>query len=143
MNETRTESTEFEVKLSRPRPRRVLIAVVLAVLIMGTIGIAAAAIANRTAAPTGDPTAQVMPANTLAFVSLNTHAQQLPNYSVVADAWQDSKEAKQLASALQLGLAQAGLNWEEDIQPWLGDRVGMGFVDLGGVDSAAGASNTA
>ncbi len=35
-------------------------------------------------------------------------------------------------------MTQAGLNWEDDIQPWLGDRAAVGVVDLGGTDQAAG-----
>jgi hypothetical protein len=126
------ETTQFDVNLPKPRTHKVLIGVLVAVLVLGVIGVAAAAIANRTAQGQGEATAAVMPPNTMMYFSLNTQASQLPNFSAVADAWKDSKEAKMLASGLQLGLMQAGINWEDDVQPWLGERVAVGVVDLGG-----------
>jgi hypothetical protein len=128
------ETTQYDVNLPKPRPHKVLIGVLVAVLVLGVIGVAAAAIANRTAQNQGDPTARVMPADAMLYFSLNTHAEQLPNFNVIADAWKDSKEAKMLASGLELAFAQSGLNWEEDVQPWLGDRVAVGLVDLGDVN---------
>lgn len=133
MNEV-PETTQFDVNLPKPRTHKVLVGVLVAVLVLGVIGVAAAAIANRTAQSPGDATASVMPPNTMMYFSLNTHADQLPNFNVIADAWKDSKEANMLSSALQLGVTQAGLNWEEDIQPWLGGRVALGLVDLGSMD---------
>jgi hypothetical protein len=62
---------------------------------------------------------------------LNTRTDQLPNYNVIADAWQGSKEANMIASGLELAMTQAGLNWEDDILPWLGERVALGIVDMG------------
>ncbi|NTU65461.1 MAG: DUF3352 domain-containing protein, partial [Chloroflexi bacterium] len=106
------------------------------VLLVVVIGAAAAAIANRTAQGQADATTRVMPANTMFYASLNTHTDQLPNFNVIADAWKDSKEAKMLASGLELAFTQAGLSWEEDVQPWLGDRVAVGLVDLGGMEEA-------
>src|SRR5512136_1754632 len=97
MNES-PETTQFDVNLPKPRTHKVLIGVLVAVLVLGTIGVAAAAIANRTAQSQGDATAAVMPPNTMMYFSLNTHADQLPNFNAVADAWKDSKEAKMVAS---------------------------------------------
>ena len=131
------ETIQQDVNLPKPRTRKILIGVLVAVLALGIIGVAAAAIANRTAQSPGEATANVMPANTMMYVSLNTRADQLPNFNVIADAWKDSKEAKMLASGLQLGMTQAGLNWEEDVQPWLGERVALGIIDLGGPDKAS------
>jgi hypothetical protein len=130
------ETTQFDVNLPKPRPRKLLIGVLVAVLVLGIIGVAAAAIANRTAQSQGEATAAVMPPDTMMYFSLNTQASQLPNFNVIADAWKDSKEAKMLASGLELAITQAGLNWEEDVQPWLGERVAVGLVDLGGVEEA-------
>ena len=101
MNEV-PETTQLDVNLPKPRTRKVLIGVLVAVLVLGIVGVAAAAIANRTAQSPGEATANVMPANTMMYVSLNTQADQLPNFNVIADAWKDSKEAKMLASALEL-----------------------------------------
>ena len=129
-----SETTQFDVNLPKPRTPKVLIGVLVAVLVLGTIGVAAAAIANRTAQSQGDATASVMPADTMMYFSLNTQADQLPNFNVIADAWKDSKEARMLASGLVLAFTQAGLSWEEDVQPWLGERAAVGIVDLGGVD---------
>ena len=103
------ETTQFDVNLPKPRTHKVLIGVLVAVLVLGTIGVAAAAIANRTAQSQGDATASVMPADTMMYFSLNTQADQLPNFNVIADAWKDSKEARMLASGLELAFAQAGL----------------------------------
>ena len=130
------ETTQYDVNLPKPRTRKVLIGVLVAVLVLGVIGVAAAAIANRTAQGQADPTTRVMPANTMLYASLNAHTEKLPNFNVIADAWKDSKEAKMLASGLELAFTQASLNWEEDVQPWLGDRVALGLVDLGGMEEA-------
>src|SRR5512135_2252316 len=113
------ETTQYDVNLPKPRPHKVLIGVLVAVLVLGTIGIAAAAIANRAAQSQGEATVNVMPPNTMLYFSMNTHADQLPNFNAVADAWKDSKEAKMIASGLELAVTQAGLNWQDDIQPWL------------------------
>jgi hypothetical protein len=139
MNEV-PETTQYDVNLPKPRTRKVLVGVLVAVLAVVVIGAAAAAIANRTAQAQADPTARVMPANALLYASLNTHTDKLPNFNVIADAWKDSKEAKMLTSGLELAMAQAGLNWEEDVQPWLGDRVAVGLVDFGGQASNADAN---
>ena len=135
MNES-PETTQFDVNLPKPRTHKVLIGVLVAVLVLGTIGVAAAAIANRTAQSQGDATAAVMPPNTMLYFSLNTQANQLPNFNVIADAWKDSKEAKMVVSGLEVAFAQSGLNWEDDMQPWLGERIALGMVDFGGMDQA-------
>jgi hypothetical protein len=137
MNEA-PETTQFDVNLPKPRTHKVLIGVLVAVLVLGTIGIAAAAIANRTAQSQGEVTANVMPPNTMLYFSLNSQATQLPNFNVIADAWKDSKEAKMVASGLEVAFSQTGLSWVDDVQPWLGERAAVGIVDLGGVDQAAG-----
>ena len=133
MNEI-PETTQFDVNLPKPRTHKVLIGALVAVLVLGVIGVAAAAIANRTAQTTGEATVNVMPVDTMMYFSLNPHTDQLPNYKVIADAWKDSKEARQVAAGLQLAVTQAGLNWEDDIAPWLGDRAAFGLLDLGGLD---------
>jgi hypothetical protein len=137
MNEA-SETTQFDVNLPKPRTHKVLIGVLVAVLVLGTIGVAAAAIANRTAQSQGDATANVMPPNTMLYFSLNTHADQLPNFNAVADAWKDSKEAKMVASGLELAFSQTGLSWADDVQPWLGERAAVGVIDLGGMDQTQG-----
>ncbi len=137
MNET-PETTQFDVNLPKPRTHKVLIGVLIAVLVLGTIGVAAAAIANRTAQSQGDATAVVMPPNTMMYFSLNTHADQLPNFNAIANAWKDSKEAKMVASGLEVAFSQTGLNWADDVQPWLGDRAAVGVIDIGGMDKTEG-----
>src|SRR5512139_3638100 len=116
------ETTQYDVNLPKPRTRKVLAGVLAVVLVLAVIGVAAAAIANRTAQEQIEPTVRVMPADTMLYASLNPHTDKLPNFNVIADAWKDSKEAKMVASALELAVTQAGLSWEDDIQPWLGDR---------------------
>jgi hypothetical protein len=135
MNEV-PETTQLDVNLPKPRTRKVLIGALVTVLVLGIVGLAAAAIANRAAQSPDEATAGVMPANTMLYVALNTQADQLPNFNAIANAWSDSKEARMLVSALQLGVTQAGFNWEDDIRPWLGERVALGIVDLGGVSAA-------
>jgi hypothetical protein len=137
MNEA-PETTQFDVNLPKPRTHKVLIGVLVAMLVLGTIGVAAAAIANRTAQSQGDATANVMPPNTMLYFSLNAHADQLPNFNAVADAWKDSKEAKMVASGLELAFSQTGLSWADDVQPWLGERAAVGVIDLGGMDQTQG-----
>jgi hypothetical protein len=128
------ETMQYDVNLPKPRTRKVLAGILIAVLTLVIIGAAAAAIATRTAQEQADPTTRVMPANTILYFALNTHTEKLPNFNVIADAWKDSKEAKQVAAALELAFTQAGLNWEEDVQPWLGDRAALGLIDFGGRD---------
>src|SRR5512143_1832762 len=108
MNEV-PETTQYDVNLPKPRTRKVLAGALIAVLTLIIIGAAAAAIANRAAQGQADPTTRVMPANTLLYFSLNTHAEKLPNFNVIADAWKDSQEPRQLAPASALAFPQSGL----------------------------------
>ena len=135
-------SVEMEVKLPKPSPVSLFAKLVLILGVVAVAGVAAFMLINRTASPTGDPTANVMPANTMIFFSMTAHPDKQPNFNVVADAWKDSKEAKQIQSGLVLAVASAGLNWDEDVAPWLGERVGVGLVDLGGTDQSAPVTDT-
>jgi Protein of unknown function (DUF3352) len=140
MNEM--HSVEMEVKLPKPSPVSLFAKIVLILGVVAVAGVAAFVLINRAASPTGDPTANVMPANTLMFFSMTTHPDKQPNFNVVADAWKGSKEANQIQSGLVLAVASAGFNWDEDIVPWLGERVGVGIVDLGGTDQSAPVTDT-
>jgi hypothetical protein len=135
MSEVHTETTQYDVQLPKPRAPKILLSVVVAVLVVAVVAFTAAAIINRAAQGQDEATARVMPADTMMYFSLNTHTDKLPNFNVIADAWKDSKEAKQLTAALELALNQANLSWEEDIAPWLGDRAAFGLIDLGGSDA--------
>jgi hypothetical protein len=136
MEEPQTQSVQFDVNLPRPGPRGILGRVLIGVGVIAIVGVMAVFVLSRTAATVADPTLPVMPLNTIMYVSLTTQPDKQPNYGVIADAWSDSKEARQLNSVLQVGLAQLGLNWESDIQPWLGERLAFGLVDLGGATEA-------
>ncbi len=133
MEEPQTQSVEFNVDLPKPKPTSLIAKIILAIGGLALVGVVAAVILSRTATPTVDPTVKVMPADTMLLMSLNTQADQLPNFKAVGDAWQGSKEANQINSALQLAFMQTGFNWEADVQPWLGERVTFGLVDLGAV----------
>ncbi len=140
MSEVHTETTQFDVNLPKPRGHKVLLGVLAAIAVVAVVAVAAAVILNRTAQGQGEATARVMPAETMLYFSMNPHTEQLPNYNVIADAWRDSKEARQVSSALELAVTQAGLNWSEDIAPWLGERVAFGLIDLGSADQTGGSS---
>jgi hypothetical protein len=131
MDQEHIETNVFDVKLPKPGPRGLIIRIAAIVLGLGVVAVAVGLIVNRAAAPSVDSLAQVMPVDTMMFVSMTTHPDQQPNYAVVAEAWKGSKEAKQLESAMLVGLSYSGFDWETDIQPWLGDRVGVGLIDLG------------
>lgn len=131
MEEPVTQSVEFDVNLPKSRPVSVLAKIVFGIGMLALIGAIVAVVVSRTAAPAADPTVKVLPPDTMLLMSLNTRSDQLPNYNVVADAWKGSPEAKQIESALELAIIQAGFNWEDDIQPWLGERVTFGLLDLG------------
>ena len=131
MEEPQTQSVEFNVDLPKPKPTSLIAKIILAIGVLALVGVIAAVIISRTATPTIDPTVKVMPADTMLLLSLNTQADQLPNFKAVGDAWQGSKEANQINSALQLAFMQTGFNWEADVQPWLGERVTFGLIDLG------------
>ena len=132
-----SEVQQFDVNLPQPRKRRMVLGIVVALIVIGVVIAAALVIANRSAAPTINSTMKVMPANTLMFATLHTQPNKLPNFNVIADAWQGSKEAKQIESGLQLALMQTGFNWEDDIRPWLGERISLGVIDVGSVQPAA------
>ena len=136
------QSVEMNVKLPKPNPVSLFAKIVLILGVVAVAGVAAFMLINRAASPTGDPTANVMPANTLMFFAMTTHPDKQPNFNVVADAWKGSKEANQLQSGLVLAVVSAGFNWDEDIVPWLGERVGIGLVDLGGADQSAPVTDT-
>lgn len=131
MEEPQTQSVQFDVQLPKPGPAGVIGKALIAVGVIAVLGVVAAFVISRTAASTAEPTLNVMPPGTIFYVSLTTQPDKQPNYTVIADAWGDSKEARQLNSVLQVGLAQLNLNWEADIQPWLGERVAFGLVDMG------------
>lgn len=131
------ELSEFEIKPQMPRPRsRTIAQVAVGLGALALVVLGAALIVNRGAAPAEDPLAKVMPPDTLAYFALGTHPDQLPNFEAVADAWKGSKEAKQVDSALRLALSSANLDWDEDVEPWLGDRVAIGIVDVGGPEES-------
>ncbi|HZY45698.1 MAG TPA: DUF3352 domain-containing protein, partial [Anaerolineae bacterium] len=134
MNDPLPETNVFEVHLPKPSPRGLIVKIAAIVLGVGVIAVAAGVIINRAASPTIDPLAQIMPADTMLFLSMTTHPDQQPNYAVVADAWKGSKEAKQVESGLAVAITYAGFDWDTDIKPWLGDRAGVGLIDLGGTD---------
>ncbi|MFN8594985.1 MAG: DUF3352 domain-containing protein [Anaerolineae bacterium] len=131
MEEPVTQSVEFDVNLPKSRPVSVLAKLVFGIGVLALVGAIVAVVVSRTAAPVVDPTVKVLPPDTMLLMSLNTRSDQLPNYNVVADAWKGSPEAKQIESALKLAIIQAGFNWEDDIQPWLGERITFGLLDLG------------
>lgn len=133
MEESQTQSVEFDVKLPKPGPRGVIAKGLIGVGALALVGIVAAVVIGCTAAPTPppvDPAMTVLPADTMLVMSINTQADQLPDFKAVADAWQGSKEANQIQSALELAFMQTGFNWEADVQPWLGERITVG-IDLG------------
>ena len=131
MEEPQTQSVEFDVNLPKPKPTSLIAKIVLAIGGLALVGAVAAVIISRTATPTVDPTVKVMPTDTMLVMSINTQSDQLPNFKAVADAWEGSKEANQIESALELAFIQTGFNWEADVVPWLGERVTIGLVDLG------------
>lgn len=134
MNETHTESVEFDVNLPKPKSRGLILKIVAGLVILGVVAFAVFAIVSRTATSTTDATAQVMPATTQLFFSMTTHPDKQANFDVIANAWKDSKEAKQIDAALSLALTGAGLSWENDVVPWLGERAAFGLIDLGGYE---------
>ena len=144
--EKTNESIDFEVKPRSPRlpgKKIALLAAGLAVVIAAGI---LAAVVIGTASSQEDPLARAMPANAMAYFSMTTHPDLQPHFDAVAAAWRDSKEAEQIESALNSMLTFSELNWEGDILPWLGDRVALGVVDLGGyepppADSSSGESS--
>ncbi len=136
------ESAEFEIKPELPRaPGKRFGRIALGIAALLVAGVAVVAIVNRAAAPQGDPLARVMPSNAIVYFSIATHPDQQPNFDVIAGAWRGSAEAEQIESALRSGLTASGFDWETDILPWLGDRVALGVVDLGGVDPDSDASS--
>ena len=135
------ESTEFQIEPQAPRLRgKVVGLAVVGAAVLIVAGVIVAALI-RTAASTGDPLAQVMPSNVIAYFSMATHPDQQPNFHVVADAWKDSKAAEQVEDALSSALTFAGFDWEKDVLPWLGERMAVGMVDLGGNDPSADSSS--
>lgn len=131
MEEPQMQSVEFNVDLPKPKPRGLVAKLAAGVGGLALVGVIAAVVISRTATPTVDPTVKVLPPDTMMTLSINTQADQLPNFKAVADAWQGSREANQVQSALELAFIQTGFNWEADVQPWLGERVTVGLVDLG------------
>jgi hypothetical protein len=131
MEEPQTQSVEFNVNLPKPGPRGLIAKLLIGVGALAIVGVIALVVISRTATPTVDPTVKVLPIDTMLVMSINTQSDQLPNFKAVADAWEGSKEANQIKSALELAVMQTGFNWADDIKPWLGERVTIGLVDLG------------
>jgi len=131
-----SEVQQFDVNLPQPRKQRMVLGIVVALIVVGVVIAAALALANRSASPAANSTMKVMPATTLMFASLHTQPDQLPNFNVIAEAWQGSKEARQIESGLELALMATGFSWEDDIRPWLGERISLGVIDVGSVQLA-------
>jgi len=129
------ESMEFEVRPQKLRLRGGTIGLVaLGLVAVLAVGVVAGALVNRAAAPQGDPLAKIMPADSILYFTMTTHPEEQDHYDVIAKAWKDSKEARQIESALGAAITASGFDWDADIRPWLGDRVAVGVVDLGGYD---------
>ena len=140
--ENTNESIDFEVKPHSPRlpgKKIGLLAAGLAVVIAAGI---LAAVVIGTVTSQEDPLARAMPPNVMAYFSMTTHPDMQPHFDAVAAAWRDSKEAEQLESALNSMLTFSEIDWEDDILPWLGDRVALGIVDLGGYEPPPADSNS-
>ena len=135
-----SEVQQFDVNLPPPRKRRMVLGIVVALTLIGVVIAVALALANRSASPAVNSTMKVMPANTLMFVSLHTRPEKLPNFGVITEAWKDSKEARQIESGLELALMQIGFSWEDDVRPWLGDRISIGVIDVGNIGLPAAAA---
>ena len=130
------ESVEFEVKPRAPRVRgRTIALAVTGLVVIALIAVVVGVVVNRSATPQADPLAKVMPADTMGYISFNTRPDRLPYYDVAAKAWADVPEAEQIEDGLKAAIQFAGFDWEDDIQSWLGDRVAIGLVDLGGYEA--------
>ena len=135
------ESMEFEVKPELPKVRGRNVGLI-ALGLVAVVGVAAIVVAlTGTAASTGDPLARVVPADAIVYFSMTTRPDQQPNFDAVAEAWKDSREAKQIEDALSSAVTAAGYDWEKDILPWLGDRAGAALVDLGGPEPSGDAGS--
>ena len=139
--ENTNESIEFEVKPRSPRaPGRKIGLLALGLAVVVAAGALAAAVIGA-ATSQEDPLARTMPSSVVAYFSMTTHPDRQPHFDVVASAWRGSKEAERIESALNSALTFTDLNWEKDILPWLGDRVAVGIVDLGGYEPPADTSS--
>lgn len=125
------------------RSRTVLLIVLAAVAAL-VIGGGAFAVA-RMLGGGGDRPAAAMPAGTTAYLQVDIDpaaGQKLAALDVLSewepelmDAASDGDLKRELFELIQADSEElSGLSYEEDIEPWLGDRAGVGVVSVAGAD---------
>jgi hypothetical protein len=70
--------------------------------------------------------AKLMPADSFSFTAFNPHLDQAKNFNVLK-AWVDNAQIQQALAEMQSSMQAAGIDYRTDIQPWLGDEVGLGM----------------
>ncbi|MCC7209314.1 MAG: DUF3352 domain-containing protein, partial [Anaerolineae bacterium] len=109
-------------------PWRVITALLVAAFTLSGVGVAV------NAAPVADNAARYMPADTWLYVSMRVDDEFITELDglinkvaqAAALAGGGAIPPSPIRTALTLGLAQAGLNLQTDIRPWLGQRIAFG-----------------
>lgn len=135
------EPTTYTAEPPAGRNPRTIALIVVAVLVAAVIGGGAFAVA-RMLGGGGDRPAAAMPAGTTAYVQVDidpSAGQKLAAMDFLSelepeimDGAQDGDLKRELFEAMaQDNDELSALSYEEDVEPWLGDRAGMGLVSMG------------
>lgn len=81
--------------------------------------------------------AKLMPDDSIMFASFNPHLDQAKNFEVVEKIWGDNPLIQDELKKMLGSMKEEGLDYEADIEPWLGDEVAFSI----GADVTAGMSD--
>ncbi|HEY4687967.1 MAG TPA: DUF3352 domain-containing protein [Anaerolineae bacterium] len=114
------------------RSNRLILGIVGGVIVVALIAAGVLIIPRllNTAASTPNLTAAAMPADTQIYLAFHPRYDQLPNGGAIRKAWSDPAIFKPLEDNIRRSLFASDLDWDQDIAPWLGDEIGLGFSNL-------------
>ena len=104
-------------------------------VILGAAGVAAYVFLDSTSHPS-EETARYLPANTDIYFSLNLRpgADQLQYFREILTRYRDDPEFQsKIDKFVETGEEKTGIHFIDDVLPWLGPEVAVGFIDVGGM----------
>jgi hypothetical protein len=101
------------------------IALIIIGAILGATGVLGGLFGSKQA------TAQVMPADTGFFTSIDPSTLNSEGFAHLADAYEDAIKDAEVEEALEDAEDELGITFEDDVRPWLGSEVSIGIPNLG------------
>ena len=115
-------------------PALAVVIIVVAVLAAGGAAAAALLVIGEEAHPS-EQTARFMPSDTQVYLSLNRRPgdSQLEKFRSILDRFQEHPQFQpKIDKLFEVAETEAGIHPGEDVLPWLGPEVAIGFIDVVG-----------